>query len=223
MLVSEQARTHNKGNATTSLVSLEALDAEPIRFWVLVMTALRQCGSYPPPVVDVALALLHSCEPPALTTVLTALIQQIEDTSPDAQTMLILDDYQVIDDPIIHESQTSQHLLEELERAHLFVVALDEQRHWYRFHGLFREVLLARLSARQPERVPLLHQRAAHWYDQQGDVHEAVVHAQATGDADFAACLLERYADLLWLNAGTMTVHHWILQLPDALLHVHAP
>jgi LuxR family maltose regulon positive regulatory protein len=60
-------------------------------------------------------------------------------------------------------------MLEELERANLFVVLLDEQRQWYRYHDLFREALCARLRATQPELVPLLHQRAARWYETQGE------------------------------------------------------
>ena len=51
------------------------------------------------------------------------------------------------------EEPASQGLLETLERSNLFVVPLDEQRQWYRLHALFREVLLARLQATQPELV----------------------------------------------------------------------
>src|SRR5260370_27090499 len=59
-------------------------------------------------------------------------------------------------------------MLEELERANLFVVPLDEKRQWYRYHDLFRETLLARLQASQPELVPLLHLRAARFYERAG-------------------------------------------------------
>src|SRR6266516_660998 len=69
--------------------------------------------------------------------------------------------------------QASQQMLEALERAHLFLVPLDEERRWYRFHTLFREVLLARLQASVPELVLLLHQRAASWYAAQDFLHEA--------------------------------------------------
>src|SRR2546421_9853844 len=58
-----------------------------------------------------------------------------------------------------------QQMLEEMERANLFVLPLDEQRQWYRYHDLFREALLARLQASQPELVPLLHLRAARFYE----------------------------------------------------------
>jgi LuxR family transcriptional regulator, maltose regulon positive regulatory protein len=58
----------------------------------------------------------------------------------------------------------SQQMLESLERTNLFLVPLDEERRWYRFHTLFREVLLARLQATQPEQVSRLHREAALWY-----------------------------------------------------------
>jgi LuxR family transcriptional regulator, maltose regulon positive regulatory protein len=62
----------------------------------------------------------------------------------------------------------SQEVLEALERANLFVVPLDEERRWYRFHPLFREALLARLQVTQPEQVASLHRRAALWHEAQG-------------------------------------------------------
>ena len=56
-------------------------------------------------------------------------------------------------------------MLTALERANLFLVALDDRREWYRYHHLFADVLRARLLSEQPDQVPLLHQRASHWYE----------------------------------------------------------
>jgi LuxR family maltose regulon positive regulatory protein len=78
--------------------------------------------------------------------------------------------------------QTSQQMLESLERANLFLVPLDTERHWYRLHDLFREALLARLHATQPALVPLLHLRAASVYKQQGEWIEAITHLLAAQD-----------------------------------------
>jgi LuxR family transcriptional regulator, maltose regulon positive regulatory protein len=64
----------------------------------------------------------------------------------------------------VPDEPACQQILEELERTNLFVVSPDEHRHWYRYHDLFREALLARLQARQPELVLLLHIRAADFY-----------------------------------------------------------
>jgi LuxR family transcriptional regulator, maltose regulon positive regulatory protein len=86
----------------------------------------------------------------------------------------------------------SQELLEDAERSNLFLVPLDEERQWYRFHELFREALFARLRASQPEQIPLLHRRAASWYEAQGFLQEAITHALEADDAAYAADLIER-------------------------------
>jgi ATP/maltotriose-dependent transcriptional regulator MalT len=119
--------------------------------------------------------------------------------------------------------QASQQMLEELERANLFVVPLDEQRQWYRYHDLFREALLARLSATQPERLPQFHLRAARFYEAQGEMREAIAHALVALDFPYAARLMEREAPRLWLHGEAQAVQSWIAALPDAVLWQHAP
>ncbi|MDQ2903434.1 MAG: LuxR C-terminal-related transcriptional regulator [Chloroflexota bacterium] len=116
----------------------------------------------------------------------------------------------------------SQKLLESLERNNLFLIPLDEQRQWYRFHDLFREVLLARLSATHAEHVSLVWLRAAHWYEAQGEMREAVAHALAAADFSYATSLLERAAEDIWLYGETQTLYHWIIALPDAVVRDHA-
>ena len=93
----------------------------------------------------------------------------------------------------------SQEMLETLERANLFLVPLDDERKWYRFHDLFREALLARLQTTRPETVPLLHQRAARWYEEQGEFREAISHWLAAHDFSSAARLMEENAGQFWL------------------------
>jgi len=117
--------------------------------------------------------------------------------------------------------QASQQMLLEVERANLFLVPLDEQRQWYRFHDLFREVLLARLHAVQPQLVPLLHIRAANFYEAVGEWQEAITHAFSAPDYALAASLLEQAAPHFWLHGQVRTVHNWILALPDAILRAH--
>ncbi len=114
-----------------------------------------------------------------------------------------------------------QQMLEELERANLFVVLLDEQRTWYRFHDLFREALYARLQASQPERVPLLHQRAARWYETQREWSEAITHALAAPDYPYTADLIEQAAPHFWLSGEARTIQDWLLSLPDPVLCAH--
>jgi LuxR family transcriptional regulator, maltose regulon positive regulatory protein len=115
----------------------------------------------------------------------------------------------------------SQHMLESLERANLFLVPLDEERRWYRFHTLFREVLLARLQATQPEQVSRLHREAALWYQHQEWPHEAIPHALATHDFFFVAKLLEGCVERLYLQGELKTLLAWIKLLPDEILREH--
>lgn len=117
--------------------------------------------------------------------------------------------------------QASQQMLESLERTNLFLVPLDEERRWYRFHTLFREVLLARLQATEPEQVLRLHREAALWYQQQGWLHEAISHALATQDYSFVADLLEGYVERLYLQGEIKTLLAWIKLLPAEVVRAH--
>ncbi len=77
-----------------------------------------------------------------------------------------------------------QALLEQVERAGLFLVPLDEVRGWWRYHHLFADLLRARLQQEQPGRVPELHHAAAAWYDEHGLADDAIRHAVAAGETD---------------------------------------
>ncbi len=122
---------------------------------------------------------------------------------------------------LLPTQERSQEMLEALERANLFVVPLDDQRQWYRFHDLFREALRARLQASQPDIVPLLHLRAARWYEAAGELREAITHALAASDYPYAATLMEQAALPLWLSGEGRTVQNWVFALPDLVLAVH--
>ncbi len=117
--------------------------------------------------------------------------------------------------------EESQEMLEALERANLFVVPLDDERQWYRFHDLFREALRARLQASQPQLVPLLHLRAARFYETAGQRREAISYALAAPDFSFAATLMEQVAESFWLSGEARIVHTWVLSLPDTVLRAH--
>ncbi|GHP00318.1 LuxR family transcriptional regulator [Reticulibacter mediterranei] len=115
-----------------------------------------------------------------------------------------------------------QHMLTTLEKTNLFLTSLDEEQRWYRFHSLFRDVLLARLHTLSPDMVSTLHQRAARWYAQQGDLYTAVVHALKGSDYIFAATLMEQSSEQMWLNGKGITLYTWMTQLPDDVLLAHA-
>ena len=120
------------------------------------------------------------------------------------------------------EQQTCQQILYELERANLFLQPLDEQRQWYRLHDLFREALLTLLEAKDPELLPQLHLRAARFYAEKGEMREAIAHALQAPDFSYAAGLMDRGAQNLWVSGEAQTVLTWIEALPDTVLWQHA-
>lgn len=115
----------------------------------------------------------------------------------------------------------SQAMLEALDRANLFVVPLDDERRWYRYHHLFAEVLRDRLQREQPALLPILHQRASLWCEQHSLPLEAVQHALLIPDAERAASLIERLAVPVALSGQPSTVLGWLNALPDALICRH--
>jgi LuxR family transcriptional regulator, maltose regulon positive regulatory protein len=107
----------------------------------------------------------------------------------------------------------SQLILEELERANLFLVPLDHRREWYRFHYLFAEFLRTRLS---PEERQTLHRRAAGWYAAAGLPHEAIRHALAVSDFERAEQIIRRTAEEMIQGGSLLTVRSWLGALPDS-------
>ena len=109
-------------------------------------------------------------------------------------------------------------MLTAIHRANLFIVALDDQREWYRYHHLFADVLRARILSEQPEQVPLLHQRASRWYERHDLAEEAIWHALAARDFDRAAHLMELAASMNRRNRQDVTLFGWLKALPDDVI-----
>ena len=109
-------------------------------------------------------------------------------------------------------------MLETLERGNLFVVPLDDQRQWYRYHHLFADVLQAHLIEAQPEQVSSLHQRASAWYEQNGFPPDAIRHALAAEDFERAAGLIELAWSAMDLSYQSSTWLGWVKALPDVLI-----
>jgi LuxR family maltose regulon positive regulatory protein len=357
--------------AQVAWLSLDELDNSPTRFWVALIAALRRGGGYAPGFGETAVALLSSPQPPPLSTILTALLQELESRS--APIVLIVDDYQVIEDPAIHqgmsfflehlpesvhlllasrvdpdlklsrwrvrgqlteiraddlrfqegeasqylgqmlspplsqeevqgllsrtegwiaglhlaaltlqkrqdraaflqaftgsqrylldyvqeeilsrlpervrdfllhtavlsqmsaaacqavtaepERRVSQQMLAELSRANLFLVSLDEARRIFRLHDLFREALLSALHTTYPEKVPVLHRRAARFYEAKAEWTEAITHALEASDYSTAANLMERTVEQFWRRGEAATITRWVLALPDRQARDHA-
>jgi LuxR family maltose regulon positive regulatory protein len=108
-----------------------------------------------------------------------------------------------------------QEMLEELEKENLFVIALDEERRWYRYHHLFADFLRSRLEREGPGRIKELHRRAAEWYEQNGRTSDAVGHALAAEDHERAADLVERVIGEMWFRGEVMTLLGWLEVLPE--------
>jgi LuxR family maltose regulon positive regulatory protein len=106
-------------------------------------------------------------------------------------------------------------IIETLERENLFLVLLDDNRRWYRYHHLFAQLLRSQLAVTEPDSVRALHQRASAWHQQSGSTEEAVSHALGADDAVTAVDLIARcwhsYVDM----GRTATVRGWMRSLGD--------
>ena len=121
--------------------------------------------------------------------------------------------------------QSSQQVLEELERANVFVVPLDEHRQWYRYHVLFAEALRYQLEQQHADELDALHVRASTWYAEQGNTFEAVQHALLAHAWQLAADLIEQVPYWLMWNEGqgqVMTLRQWLQALPADVLLVQS-
>jgi LuxR family maltose regulon positive regulatory protein len=123
------------------------------------------------------------------------------------------------DETAITGQDDGQATLEMLERANLFIVPLDDERRWYRYHRLFADLLRARLKQTQPDWIPELHRRAAEWCGKNGLIAEAIGHALAAGDFEQAARLIEQIApQTLWRHGEVITFLGWLEALPEELI-----
>ncbi len=115
----------------------------------------------------------------------------------------------------------SQEMLTLLERKNLFLIPLDSQREWYRYHHLFAAMLRNHLRQEQPERMAALQRRASGWYEQHGLLAEAIGHALQAEDFARVATLIERMAQAtytIWGRSELIRVQGWLTALPFPLL-----
>jgi LuxR family maltose regulon positive regulatory protein len=111
-----------------------------------------------------------------------------------------------------------QEMLERLERRNVLIVGLDQERRWYRYHRLFADLLRSQLTAQDPPALPALHQRASRWYEDQGEIDEAVEYAFRALDYDRAAGLITRSSGRL-INTGQFNLlRAWVRRLPPAVV-----
>lgn len=117
-----------------------------------------------------------------------------------------------------HDTPRATHILAELERQNLFLISLDDERQWYRYHHLFADLLRHHLKQEYPERIATLHRRAALWHEQQGNITDAIEHAMQSKDEPLVVRLLETHATQLAAHGQTQTLQRWLDHLPRATI-----
>jgi LuxR family maltose regulon positive regulatory protein len=111
----------------------------------------------------------------------------------------------------------SAELLERLLAANLFIVPLDDEGRWYRYHHLFADLLQHKLRRERPGCLPELHRRASLWHESQDMPAASIEHALAAGDQARAVALLEKYRWRLLTQGHSRALLKWVQSLPEAL------
>jgi ATP/maltotriose-dependent transcriptional regulator MalT len=155
--------------------------------------------------------------------VLDYLTQEVLDRQPDHLVRFLLETsvLERLSGPLgdaVTGRDDSQALLEQAERANLFLLPLDEVRGWWRYHHLFADLLRARLAREQPERLPELHRAAAAWCEQHGLADDAVRHALAVGELAWVARLIEQHWDAMLWRSENVTFRRRLQALPAELV-----
>jgi LuxR family maltose regulon positive regulatory protein len=116
------------------------------------------------------------------------------------------------------DQDNGQATLELLDRANLFIVPLDNERHWYRYHHLFAELLRLHLQETPSVQQPALHLRASQWYENNGFTEQAIEHSLRAGDFERAAVLAELAWPEMHMSYQGPTWLAWVKEIPDELV-----
>jgi len=118
--------------------------------------------------------------------------------------------------------QDGQAVLTAFHHANIFVIPLDDEGLWFRYHQLFADLLQARLRQSLPaDAISSLHSRASQWYERNGFVNEAVNHALAAQDFEAAADLIQKNASEVTIRGELNTLLQWIEALPAEVSRRH--
>lgn len=120
----------------------------------------------------------------------------------------------------ITDQDNGQVTLDRLDRSNLFVVPLDHERHWYRYHHLFGELLNLRLQQTHSKQISILHQRASAWYERNGFIDEAIEHALQGEAFERAADLIEGQFGVKYGRGDHALLRRWMAKLPQELVFV---
>jgi ATP/maltotriose-dependent transcriptional regulator MalT len=121
---------------------------------------------------------------------------------------------------LIHETYQkddygSQLMLEYLENSNLFIVPLDDDRYWYRYHNLFADLLKKRLQLCLPGEIISLHHKASQWYEQNGLIKQAIEHSILAEDFDRAIFLINQAAEHFFGYGDRASMAQWIRAIPE--------
>ncbi|MBI5033937.1 MAG: AAA family ATPase [Chloroflexi bacterium] len=114
--------------------------------------------------------------------------------------------------------RASREFLHYLEHNNLFLVSLDGERTWYRYHALFAELLRNQLAQTEPAQVDVLHERAADWYEKNGFIQKAIEHAFQISNSANVSKLIEQHAMPMLYQGEVSTVVGWFDRLPESLM-----
>jgi LuxR family transcriptional regulator, maltose regulon positive regulatory protein len=125
-------------------------------------------------------------------------------------------------DAVLQDSTASgQETLAYLERANLFLIPLDDERRWYRYHHLFADLLRQRLHQERETEITALHGRASIWFEENGLEIEAFQHAATANDVERAERLMEGNGMPLLFRGAVAPVMNWLASLETAVLAAH--
>jgi ATP/maltotriose-dependent transcriptional regulator MalT len=117
----------------------------------------------------------------------------------------------------VTERNDGLEMLRQLEQANLFIVPLDNERRWYRYHNLFADLLHSRLNELKPDQVPILHRRACDWFERENLLPEAIHHALTIQAFEKAADLIEEAVEMLRQRGEIATLTGWMNALPGSI------
>jgi LuxR family maltose regulon positive regulatory protein len=112
----------------------------------------------------------------------------------------------------------SQDILEAIEQSNLFIVPLDNERIWFRYHHLFADLLQQRLKRTTPDEIPVLNQKASQWFEREDLIFEAISFSLKADDYNYATDLIEGQIEEIWGAGRHATIQRWISCIPEDLL-----
>lgn len=116
---------------------------------------------------------------------------------------------------LLLQRTNSQTILEQLEKSNMFIIPLDEERKWYRYHHLFADLLMQRLRQENHELIKELHAKASDWFVSHGFISFAIEHAIEAGNHDKAMELLNEIVEDLWKNGQHSTIKRFGILLSE--------